>query len=150
MYKFKLEPVLKFKKQLEEMAQIEFYKKIKELEEKLSVLSKLKAEKEYFIEKMELLETQEINFQDYLIYKNYINLLSNRIEECQKIIKKFLEEIEKKRAELIAYYKERKILQRLDEQQRIVYEREMKILENKFCDEINTICYNHESIKKII
>ncbi len=144
MYKFRLEPVLKYRKRLEEKAQAELSKKLTESEKEKSNLCKLKDEQRRCIQDRKVKESEDIPAPDYLIYQRYIEAFSGRIEACRKNLEGILKKINEKRKLLLARSKDKKILEYLKKRGRVRYQKEIKSLEQKFYDEMTTIRFKKE------
>lgn len=142
MYRFRLEPVLQFRRRLEEVAQMELSKKVREWENELSFLQSLIVEQNRCIHEIKLMEKDSISVEEYRMYKEYTYLLFNRIKEQQKKIESLRGEVEEKRNELIRHSKNRKILEKMKERGRIKYQKDWARKEEKSRDELTTIRFD--------
>jgi flagellar FliJ protein len=146
MYRFRLEPVLQFRRRLEEVAQMELSKKIGECENELLFLQSLIGEQNRCIQEIKLMEKDSIPVEEYRMYKEYTYLLFNRIKEQQKRIESLRGEVEEKRNELIGHSKNRKILEKMKERGRIKYQKDWARKEEKSRDELTTIRFDRDEM----
>lgn len=137
MFKFKLQPVLRYRKRIEEKFQLELSKiKIRFGEEKkklyLLIQNKDECEREICSKYRKGITPSAI-----ILYFNFIDKIKMDIEKQKSILKDLEIKIEEKRKELLRALKERKIIEKLREKREREYLEDLNRRERIFLDEIS-------------
>ncbi len=143
MFKFKLEPVLKFRKIKEEEVIKEFQAKKKEI---LDTEQKIK-NLETNLNETKIQKKEKININDLKLIDNYIRGLTNNINEAKEKLLRLQYELKEIEEKLHQARKERKILENLKEKKYLEYIKEENLKEQKFLDEIASIAENRKMSK---
>lgn len=130
-FNFRLQKLLDLKFQKEEQSKIVFKKA---QEEKLKAEEKLASLKESYKKYSEARMFGSVIEQK--ITHNYLNALTSCIDEANIEVNKKNELLEKRRKELVEKQIERKTVETLKEKQKISFELETKLVEQKFNDEL--------------
>jgi len=115
MYKFRLEPVLRHRKLIEEDLQKEFGALTRQLFDERERLSNLEQVKNRFSGELQQKQVKSINVSDILLYTDFIQQVSKEIERQSKKILEAEKNVEQKREELVGAMKNRKTIDRLRE-----------------------------------
>jgi len=146
MFKFKLQPVLRYRKRIEEKFQIELGKikiRYKEEKKKLYLLMQNKDECEREICSK---YRKGIKLSDIILYFNFINKVKMDIDKQESVLKELKMKIEEKRKELLKASKERKIIEKLREKKEREYLEDLNRKERIFLDEISTNRFIREAL----
>ncbi len=125
---FKLQGLLNWKKNLEELAQMRLAEKLKQLQAEEEEIQRLIKQRSAYQQELREKSVQGLNVGEYLTYQNYFETSLKDLlfrEEQKKIT---LREIEVEREKLIAFTKQRKILEKLKEKRlrKFMYELEQE------------------------
>jgi len=148
-FKFRLEKVLEMR-----------LRKEQEKEKELADLKMLQAREEVFLEQLKeegkktkesISEIQDktessLDLKELISYYEYLENIGERISVQIEQIKLVIESIEKKRGELIEASKERKVIEKLKDNQFKKFKQELEQTERKFLDEIGTINHNRKRV----
>ena len=115
MYKFSLEPVLKYRKLLEEDLQKDFAALRKQLLDERERLSNLEQVKNRFSGEFQEKQVKSISVSDILLYTDYLEQVSKEIKKQSEKILEAEKSLDQKRKELIGAMKNRKMIDRLRE-----------------------------------
>ena len=115
MYKFRLEPVLKHRKLLEEDVQKDFAIVKRQLFEERERLLHLEREKDRISRELQEKQTKSMNVSDVLLYTDFIQQASREIEKQSAKVSETEKNVEQKREELVGAMKSRKAIDRLRE-----------------------------------
>lgn len=139
-FKFRLQKLLEIRVKKEDLAKQAFSKAQKQLEmeiaKKESLIHDLAKEQNNLKEKRKsgsLVSSEEAS------YKSYFIRLNNMITDQQLTINQTMNEVEKRREELIEASKEKKVLESLKEKKYEEYLFEANMEEQKFLDELATM-----------
>jgi len=134
-FNFRLEKVLNYKKTLEDYKKSQYgiaQKKLFDEEDKLAKFNKYKN-----IVKNEKNQTViKTNIGNLAMYNNYINDLSRKIKSQEQIVNKTRKDAEEAKEEMITAVKEKKIFEKLKEQEYEEYLYQLKRDEEKQTDAI--------------
>lgn len=134
-FNFRLEKVLNYKKTLEDYKKSQYgiaQKKLFDEEDKLAKFNKYKN-----IVKNEKNQTViKTNIGNLAMYNNYINDLSRKIKLQERIVNKTRKDAEEAKEEMITAVKEKKIFEKLKEQEYEEYLYQLKRDEEKQTDAI--------------
>ncbi|WP_353095310.1 flagellar export protein FliJ [Tissierella praeacuta] len=136
-YSFRLEKVLNYKENIENLKKAEYgdvNKRLNDEEEKLL---------NYSIHKEDLLvrkneSTKNISAGNLKLYNNYLQDISSNIKKQENIISDIKEELEKTKEELIIAVREKKVFEKLKENDYNEFLCEAKKNEDKIIDGIVT------------
>jgi len=115
MYKFSLEPVLKYRKLLEEDLQKDFAVLKRQLLDERGRLSKYEQVRDRFSEELQQKQMKNICVSDILLYSDYLQQVSKEIEKQLEKILEAEKNVDQKREELVGAMKNRKMIDRLRE-----------------------------------
>jgi len=146
-FKFRLQPLLNIKMQLEDSAKNELGKAVQKLEEEKEKERQLLRHREKYINGLKEKTSSFARIEELRGYNMYISSLAKKIEEQNKNIKVASDVVDKYREELIKIVKERKILEKLREKKLNEYLIEMSKDEQKRMDEIVSYKYSEYEVK---
>ncbi len=115
MYRFNLQALLDYRKCIEEGIQIELSHVQRELEKEKRLLISLQEEKRYYEEELVRREKKRIDVDEGILYRDYLKGMMIKIKKQREITARILPELDKKRDELLAATKKRKVLEKLRE-----------------------------------
>ncbi len=145
MFKFKLESILKYRKIKEDEAIKNFQLKKREVEALILKIQETKNQ----ITSSKARKEKNINIKELILIDNYIvrvtETLNNQTKELQTLNNQ-LKQLEK---ELFKARKERKIIENLKAKKYEDYLNEIKLIEQKFLDEISSIAENRKKDKEL-
>jgi flagellar FliJ protein len=136
MHRFTLEALLNHRRHQEEVCQKELAQTERLLADEKGKLRRLKNEKRDNIQKLQIKQKEKINVSDIILSVNYIQQLSEKIEEQKKCVREATETVNQKRHELITLVKKRKTLEKLKEKEWLAYQQKMMQNERKFMDDV--------------
>ena len=134
-YKFKLESVLNYRGQLEEMLKKEF----SSLQETLSIEEARLSELGGFYDSRaeEMLGKDEIKASELDVYRGYLKLIKEKMAETRETIEGIQRKIDTKRGELMAASREKKVLEAVKEKGLKEHVRGEARIEQAVSDEFN-------------
>jgi len=115
MYKFRLEPVLRHRKLLEEGLQKDFAVLKRQLLDERERLSNLEKVKNRYSGELQEKQVKIISASDILLYTDYLQQVTKEIENQWEKILETEKSVDQKREELIGAMKNRKTIDRLRE-----------------------------------
>jgi flagellar protein FliJ len=115
MYKFRLEPVLKHRKLLEEDLQKDFAVLKRQLLDEQERLSDFEQARDRFSGELQEKQVKSISVSDILLYTDFLQQVSTEIEKQSEKILEAEKSLDKKRQELIGAMKNRKMIDKLRE-----------------------------------
>ena len=115
MYKFSLEPVLKYRKLLEEDLQKDFAVLKRQLLDEKVRLSNFEQVRDRFRGELQQKQMKNFNVSDILLYTDFLQEVSKEIEKQSKKILEAEKSVDQKREDLVGAMKNRKIIDRLRE-----------------------------------
>ena len=115
MYKFSLEPVLKYRKLLEEDFQKDFAVLKRQLFDEKEKLSNFEQTRDRFSRELQQKQVKSISVSDILLYTDYLQQVSKEIEEQSEKILEAEKSVDLKREEVVGAMKNRKTIDRLRE-----------------------------------
>lgn len=131
VYRFPYQKILDVKKALEKNKKVELKNRLAELELEKEKLRHLKSEKE---ETFNIAENNSIT--DLRVKADYIHQLNDMIDRQLERIADFSRRVDETRKELVEVNKEKRIMERLEENHRVEYTRSQKKEELKLNSEI--------------
>ncbi|WP_041667333.1 flagellar export protein FliJ [Acetohalobium arabaticum] len=133
-----MEKVLDYRQQEEDMIQQELTKIQSVLKKEKEKLNKLVTNKCEIQTKLKEKESNGINLQQAVMYRDHLEVLAAEIEEQKQVVAQIKEEFEKCRSRLLDKTKECKMLNKLKERQFANYKEEFLKEEQKNIDELAT------------
>ena len=115
MYKFSLEPVLKYRKLLEEDLQRDFAVLKRKLFDERERLSNFKQVRDRFSGELQEKQVNSISVSDIVLYTDYLQQVTKEIEKQSEKILEAEKNVAQKREELVGAMKNRKMIDRLRE-----------------------------------
>ena len=115
MYKFSLEPVLKYRKLLEEDLQKDFAVLKRQLFDERERLSNFEQVRDRFSGELQQKQVKSFSVSDILLYTDYLQQVSKEIEKQSEKILEAEKSVDQKREELLGAMKNRKTIDRLRE-----------------------------------
>lgn len=101
---------------------------------------------EFAVAQDELVRKKSVSQNDFWLWENYKAGMTKRIEDAQLLLRQIGQEVVRCRENVVQRSKERKILEKLKENQATVYEHKQKQLEQKELDEITQLRRTRESV----
>ena len=141
---FSMESLLSLKSRMEEQKKQEFGEAMNRLEHEKNVLNSLHSEKEFIMIRLRESVSNRINPIDFQNLTNYVEVVKKKIIAQMGVIIEAEKFVEKKRLDLVAATKERKMLDKIKEKKREEYIEEEKKQEQKINDEI--VSYKYSSL----
>ncbi len=135
MYRFKLEPLLKHRRHLENVSKKELANSERQLADERAKLRRLKEKKHYSTQEMQAIQNRPINVSLIILSVNYIRQLSKRIEKQATCVHEATRKVNQQRAELLKITKNRKTLEKLKEKDQKAHQQKMLQNECKLMDE---------------
>jgi len=139
MYKFRLEPVLKYRKLLEENLQRDFAVLKRQLFDENEKLSNFKQMRDRFSGELQEKQVKSTSVSDIILYTDYLQQITKEIENQSKKILEVEKSVEQKREELVRAMKNRKTIDRLREKEHKAHVQE---LSKKEQDQMNEVAIN--------
>ncbi|RZB34909.1 MAG: flagellar FliJ protein [Desulfobacteraceae bacterium Eth-SRB1] len=135
MFNFRLQPVLKYRKQLEERIMLEFADKKRNLACEKETLEKLRKGTADLISRLEKMGESKLSAADASIYLSYISHMKDEENYREKIICQIGKELEEKRTKLVNASRKRRILEIVKEKKLKEYRSSLTKGEQKELDE---------------
>ncbi len=136
MYTFKLQTLLNHRRHQEEELQQQLADARRKLTDEQNQLRRKKREKQERIHTLQQKQATGCTISDSLLYVSYIEQLCRDIEQQVQRVQQAEKKVRRKRRQLIAAVKKRKILAKLKEKGRQAYLQKQMQNERKFMDEI--------------
>jgi len=136
MYRFNLQVLLDYRKRVEEGIQIELSDVQRKLEEEKQLLISYREEKNFYEEELARREEREIDVEEGILYRDYLKGMRAKIKKQEEIVARMRVELDKKREELLALTKNRKILEKVKEKDWEKFARDLARREGIFIDEV--------------
>lgn len=136
MFRFKLEALLKHRRHQEEFCQKELAQVKRQLAGEQRRLHQLKTEQRDHIQKLPGKQRSNMKIADITLSLNYIQKLSENIENQQVCVRDTAKQVDQKRGELIGIVKKRKTLEKLKEKQTKAYQQRIMQDDRKLMDEV--------------
>ncbi|MBW2560833.1 MAG: flagellar export protein FliJ [Deltaproteobacteria bacterium] len=135
MFHFKLQPVLNYRKLLEEKLMLECADARKRLDDERETLVKLRREMADLISQLKEKGETRLGAADVSFYLSYINYMRGEGTRQEEIIRRAGEDLEEKRTELVDAAGKRRILEIIKEKKLGEYKVELNDREQKELDE---------------
>jgi flagellar FliJ protein len=135
MFNFRLQPVLKYRKQLEERLMLEFADRKRNLDYEKETLKKLRRERADLISRLKKMGESKLSAAHASIYLYYISHIKDEENHREEIICQIEEELEEKRTKLVNASRKRRILEIIKEKKLEEYRLSLISREQKELDE---------------
>ncbi len=136
MYRFKLQALLNHRRHREEICQKELAEAQRVLSDAREKHRRLKKDKRENIQKLKARQQERHHISNILIFVNYIDQLVRDLEAQMLKVDQASKRVNRKRDNLVAIMKKRKTLEKLEEKERLEYQRQLMQAERKFNDEL--------------
>jgi flagellar FliJ protein len=133
-----LEALLNHRRHQEEECQKQLAEARKELAAEQNKLGRSKREKHENVLELQKKQKNSASVSDIILYLNYIQQLSKKIEDQKRCVQKANKKVKQVRSELIMIIKNRKTLEKLKDKGQRAYEQKMIQDERKLMDEVAT------------
>jgi len=143
-FKFRLDNVLEFRKQVEDQYKRELASLKLLLLKEEKFLRDLEQKKAAMQETLKAQQCDTLNMDEILNYYNYLSVCRQKIVDQIAVINQCIELIETKRNELVNASKEKKIIEKLKDNQYQEFKQLLDRIETKMIDEIATSGYTHK------
>ena len=142
MFKFHLETVLNHRRNIEDGRQKELSFLKQAMDNELKTLDILKNARIAFSRELKDKQSKRITASESMLYHDYLDLLSEKIDQQKKRLQEVEKEVERKREELIVAMKDRKVLENLRKKNMDRYLKEVNRKEREFINEMATVRFN--------
>ena len=136
MFRFNLQVLLDYRKQIEEGLQIDLSRIQRELANARQALISLQQEKARYEEELSRKETREVNLNESILYRDYLKGMRKKIKEQRDRVATIKIEMDAKQEELLAATKQRKVLEKIKEKHEKEFLDELQKKERAFADEV--------------
>jgi len=139
---FKLQKVLNYRRQVEEQAMMALATAQRRYQDQASLLDALKS-------RLARAETEfhgrsEYTPQDLWLWRTYKQAADHDVAEAEATLQWLAKELQKAREEMVTRAKDRKLLDKLKENQAKRYDQETRLAEQKDFDESSTLRFKHQ------
>ncbi len=145
-FSFSLQPVLDYRKTIEEALKREFSASQSVLQEDMRHLEVLVDKKDDCQDELAKKRTKDMGIQELSEYQNYLDLIMQNIRGQKVKIQADLKEIDEKRTQLTEASKKKKVLERLREKHLLLFMKTLDKWEQHFLDEISRNRYISEKL----
>lgn len=142
MKPFSMEPVLKYRKRLEDQARQELYQALEEEAEIFGRCTQTKAELELLCDGLQHDREHGTTVDRLTLFENRIVIVQELLHSVQDELSRSQERVSNKRQKLIQASKDRKVLEKLKEQQNASYKKYLDKKEAVMLDEIAVLFYD--------
>lgn len=143
-FKFRLESVLELRKRVEDQRKKELAHLRELLHKEQDFLKELETKTVEALAGMKECQKGSVfNIEEVMRYYRYFTFCRDKIKEQISLIESLIISVEKKREDLVAASKERKILEKLKDNQLQEHKHVMDSWETKIIDELATNGYTH-------
>ena len=136
MYKFNLEPLLNYRKSIEETRKKDLALLNRLMIEAKRRLNDYKKKRQRFNMELQLKQKEGITVFENLLYFNFMDQLSGKVNTQKDEILKVGKQCDQKRKDLIEAVKERKTLDKLKEKKMDIYKQELSKNEREFLNDV--------------
>ncbi|MDH3346559.1 MAG: flagellar export protein FliJ [Desulfobulbaceae bacterium] len=134
--KWGMEPVLKYRKQIERVAQHEYFKCLEQEEILKEQLLKLTKDNDHLFAAIEKIRTAGTAIDQIQLYENRIFFLKTQLEQVTKGLEKQKTKTNLYRKKLLRASQKKKVLDQLKDRQNKAYQKFLSAKETKILDEI--------------
>ncbi len=139
MFQFRLQPVLDYRKALEDQLMLEFADVKRRLDGERETLERMRSEMADLVSQLKTRGERKLSAPDVSFYLSYINYMRGEEKRQAEIVSRVGEELEEKRTELVEAAGKRKILEVMKEKQLKDYRISMTLREQKELDEASIL-----------
>lgn len=139
MFQFRLQPVLDYRKALEDQLMLEFADVKRRLDGEREILERMRSEVAGLVSQLKTRGERKLSAPDVSFYLSYINFMRGEEKRQAEIVSRVGEELEEKRTELVEAAGKRKILEVMKEKQLKDYRISMTLREQKELDEASIL-----------
>jgi flagellar FliJ protein len=143
-FKFRLEKVLEYRRQLEEQAKMELAKILRERDLLRARVKDLELRNDELDARMT--EAKSMTSAELWLWRTYKERLTGELEEARFAVSRIEIEVARCRRQAVERAKERKLLEKLKSTQAVKYAREQNLREQKEFDEMATIRYQPQAV----
>jgi flagellar FliJ protein len=136
MFQFRFESLLKHRRYEEELAQKLMHEAKMDLQHEQEEFKRLKKERREGIHQLELLQTGALATHEISLSLRFIDKLSERLEQQRLRVQQAEQRAAARHQALISAVKKRKMLEKLKENERLNYQRDLMQKDLKFMDEV--------------
>ena len=149
MYRFRLETLLRRRKQIEDMRQTELSAQRVEYDQANAVLDQVRLQRSKIRDDLKRKLFRRSTIDDLITFQRYLDVLAGDLDNQREIVAVARKKVDEKQTELIDAVKSRKVLDRLKEKESIAYGRRLMQKEQNFMNEIagNRHVRSRQSIK---
>ncbi|MDI6687256.1 MAG: flagellar export protein FliJ [Desulfobacterales bacterium] len=135
MFNFKLQLLLKHRKQVEEQLMLEFADRKRNLCSEKETVEKLRRERADLIFRLKKMGESKLKVADISIYLSYISCIKDEENHREDVICQIEKELEEKRTKLVDASKKRRVLEIIKEKKMEEYRLSLIAMEQKELDE---------------
>ena len=146
MFRFQLEPLLNYRKMIEERITLEFSDRLRNLEEQKALLASLEGQEAELLAKFKDMQGGAFHAVDARLFASYFDHLKERRRAQQEAVSRAGEETEAKRNELSEAMKKRKAIEILKERKFAEYREDRMRKEFKELDELGITGHGKKSV----
>jgi flagellar FliJ protein len=136
MYRFKLQVLLNHRRHQEDVCQKQLAQAERQLADEKGKLRQQKRQKRDHLQSLKVKQKALRNVSDIILSVDYIQQLSNKIENQKNCVREATKNVNEKRSELIGIVKKRKTLEKLKEKDLLAYQQKIMQNERKLMDEV--------------
>ena len=136
MYRFKLQVLLNHRRHQEDVCQKQLAQAERQLADEKGKLRQQKRQKRDHLQSLKVKQKALRNVSDIILSVDYIQQLSNKIENQKNCVREATKNVNEKRSELIGIVKKRKTLEKLKEKDLLAYQQKIMQNERKLLDEV--------------
>jgi flagellar protein FliJ len=148
MFNFALQPLLEFRRSLEERILLEFAGKTRQLETEKEKLDRIMQKRAFLINRFIQMQRSEMKADDVSLLFSWLNKIREDEQRQTDMVLKIAVELEGKRKELLTAVKKRKIIEVLRDRQMEEYKQNMTRKERERLDEFGIVQYAREESKE--
>lgn len=142
MKPFTMEPVLKYRRRLEDQARQELYQALEKEAEIFSRCNLIKNELAHLFTSLQEDRNQGTTVDRLTLFENKIVIVQEQLQAVEKELESIRETVSQKRQLLVQSSKDRKVLEKLKEQQNASYKKYLDKKEANMLDEIAVLFYD--------
>ncbi len=139
MKPFNLDSVLKYRRQLEEIAQQKLFQLFEKKAQILAAISKKKQEYDDDCDYINQLRVEGVIIETILLFENRINFILEEIQGLHNNLKKMETKITNQRKALLKASQDKKVMEKLKERQNTNYKKYLDKKEAILLDEISVL-----------
>lgn len=136
MYRFRLETLLRRRKQIEELRRTELSKQRIALDRASAALDQVSLHRSSVKEQLKNKLSRPAVMGDLIAFQRYLHLVTGRLNHQKEVVAAARKKMDQKQALLVDAVKRRKTLDRLKEKEAIAYRRRLTQKERDFMNEI--------------